>query len=78
MLWNVLKLEYIFFASGLALIFVVLYESFSLPVQALKVLQTIGLILYVIAVARISVFFISKQSNEFLEDSMKKWMGKSK
>jgi hypothetical protein len=76
MLWNALKAAYILLVLGLALVYVVLYVSFPLPVQVLEILQTIGMILFAISAIWIVVFLIGKRSGRFLEDSIKKWAGR--
>lgn len=76
MLWGILRLEYILLVAGLVLTFGVLYEPLSVPVQALEILQAIGLLLVVIAVIRIVIFLVSKRSAKVLEASIEKWMAK--
>lgn len=76
MLWGFLRLEYILLVAGLVLTFGVLYEPLSVPVQALEILQTIGLLLLMIAAIRIVIFLVSKRSDKVLEASIEKWMAK--
>jgi hypothetical protein len=75
-LWGFLRLEYILFVIGLVLTFGVLYEPLSVPMQALEVLQAVGLLLILIAVIRIVIFLLSKQSAKVVEASIEKWMAK--
>ena len=70
--WKVLRLEYIMLVSGLLLVFFWLYDSLSLPFQVINIIQTIGLILYLIAVIRIAIFLIRPKSDKFIEALLKK------
>lgn len=69
---DVLKLEYMMLVSGLLLVYLPLYYSFALSSLILEIIQTIGLILYLIAVIRIAVFLIRPKSDKFIEALLKK------
>jgi len=76
MFWKVLKLAYIFLVLGLTLLYATIFEIYSLSLQTGKALQMMGLLLFIIAIVQFTVYFLSKRSNKFIEDSVGKWAGR--
>ncbi len=72
MLWKAAKTEYISLVLGQIIILIFVFNRFSFSDKTIMIFQSVGMILFLVAIIRMFVFLLRRQSNKFIENLLLK------